>query len=204
MTLPAQHTTFNALDNWAIKTPPNQKGKGPEEKKGYRPGHGPEHVYNTLGYMYTKIIFKKSKHLEAFWSRNCQRTFWGLPKSKMLTLSGILRCSTWPTKCCKKILSAQCSDIRWTFTTLFMPFCCFIAFSKHVKLYFRSLSGFVTPLVKMLEGGWGILESPCLCVRLYVYLSAGFCPADMLWTAQPFVSKPDTVVHRPDLVCHAQ
>ena len=34
-TLPAQHTTFNTLDNWAIKPPPNQKGKGPE-RKGYR------------------------------------------------------------------------------------------------------------------------------------------------------------------------
>ena len=34
-TLPAQHTTFNTIDNWAIKTPPNQKGKGPE-RKGYR------------------------------------------------------------------------------------------------------------------------------------------------------------------------
>ena len=31
----AQHTTFNTLDNWAIKTPPNQKGKG-LERKGYR------------------------------------------------------------------------------------------------------------------------------------------------------------------------
>ena len=34
-TLPAQHKTFNTLDNWAIKPPPNQKGKGPE-RKGYR------------------------------------------------------------------------------------------------------------------------------------------------------------------------
>ena len=34
-TLPAQHTTFNTLDNWAINPPPNQKGKGPE-RKGYR------------------------------------------------------------------------------------------------------------------------------------------------------------------------
>ena len=34
-TLPAQHTTFNTLDNWSIKPPPNQKGKGPE-RKGYR------------------------------------------------------------------------------------------------------------------------------------------------------------------------
>ena len=34
-TLPAQHTTFNTLDNWAIKPQPNQKGKGPE-RKGYR------------------------------------------------------------------------------------------------------------------------------------------------------------------------
>ena len=31
-TLPTQHTTFNTLDNWAIKPPPNQKGKGPERK----------------------------------------------------------------------------------------------------------------------------------------------------------------------------
>ena len=31
----AQHTTFNTLDNWAIKPPLNQKGKGPE-RKGYR------------------------------------------------------------------------------------------------------------------------------------------------------------------------
>ena len=35
LTLPAQHTTFNTLDNWAIKPLPNQKGKGPE-RKGYR------------------------------------------------------------------------------------------------------------------------------------------------------------------------
>ena len=27
-----QHTTFKTLDNWAIKPPPNQKGKGPERK----------------------------------------------------------------------------------------------------------------------------------------------------------------------------
>ena len=31
--LPAQHTAFNTLENWAIKTPPNQKGP---ERKGYR------------------------------------------------------------------------------------------------------------------------------------------------------------------------
>ena len=35
MMLPAQHTTFNTLDNWAINPPPNQKGKGPE-RNGYR------------------------------------------------------------------------------------------------------------------------------------------------------------------------
>ena len=34
-TLPAQHTTFNTLDNWAIYPTPNQKGKRPE-RKGYR------------------------------------------------------------------------------------------------------------------------------------------------------------------------
>ena len=52
-TLPAQHTTFNTLDNWGHKTPPNQKGKGLEIKE--LKGHGPEHVYNTLGYIYIFI-----------------------------------------------------------------------------------------------------------------------------------------------------
>ena len=73
-----------------------------------------------------------------------------------------------------------------------MPFCCFIAFSKHVKLCFRPLSGFVILHIKML-GEWGrgggggrrgngegILESPCPCVRLFVCLSAGLCPEDIL------------------------
>ena len=48
-TLPAQHTTFNTLDNWAIKKPhPIKKEKDRKEKvKGY----GPEHVCNTLGYI---------------------------------------------------------------------------------------------------------------------------------------------------------
>jgi len=47
-TLPAQHTSFNTLDNWGHKTPTNQKGKGQERKR--LKGHGPEHVYNTLCY----------------------------------------------------------------------------------------------------------------------------------------------------------
>ena len=31
-TLPAQRTSFNTLDNWAIKLTSNQKGKGQERK----------------------------------------------------------------------------------------------------------------------------------------------------------------------------
>ena len=54
--LPAQHTTFNTLDNWGHKTPSQSKRKR-TGKKGLK-GHGPEHVYNTLGYMY---IFYKNK-----------------------------------------------------------------------------------------------------------------------------------------------
>ena len=122
----------------------------------------------------------------------------------MLTLSGILRYSTWPTKSCNKILSisAQSSDICQTFTTLFMPFCCFIAFFKHVKLCFRPLSDFVIPHVKML--GWGILESLCPCVHLFVYLSIRLCPEGILWTAQPFVSKPEMVCHAQESGCYLQ
>ena len=47
-TLPAQHTGFNTLDNWDHKTPTQSKRKK-TRKKGLK-GHGPKHVYNTLGY----------------------------------------------------------------------------------------------------------------------------------------------------------
>ena len=47
--LPAQHTGFNTLDNWGHKTPTQSKRKR-TGKKGLK-GHGPEHVYNTLGYI---------------------------------------------------------------------------------------------------------------------------------------------------------
>ena len=66
-----------------------------------------------------------------------------------------------------------------------MPFCCFIAFSKHVKLCFRPLSGFVIPHIKMLgelggggggEGGgrvyWNrrvlVSVSSCVCLLGFV------------------------------------
>ena len=48
-TLPAQHTTFNTLDNWGHKTPTQSKRKRTGKKRLY--GHGPKHVYNTLGYI---------------------------------------------------------------------------------------------------------------------------------------------------------
>ena len=51
-TLPAQRTGFNTLDNWGHKTSTQPKRTGKEGLK----GHGPEHVYNTLGY--TKIKHK--------------------------------------------------------------------------------------------------------------------------------------------------
>ena len=53
-TLPAQHTSFNTLDNWGHKTPTQSKRKR-TGKKGLK-GHGPEHVYNTLGYIIAKFF----------------------------------------------------------------------------------------------------------------------------------------------------
>ena len=47
-TLPAQHTTFNTLDNWGHKNPTQSKRKR-TRKKGLK-YHGLEHVYDTLGY----------------------------------------------------------------------------------------------------------------------------------------------------------
>ena len=56
-TLPAQRTGFNTLDNWGHKTPTQSKRKRTGKKR--LKGHGPKHVYNTLGY--TK---KKEKQAE--------------------------------------------------------------------------------------------------------------------------------------------
>ena len=59
-----------------------------------------------------------------------------------------------------------------------MPFCCSIAFSKHVKLCFSPHSGFVIPHVKMLGGGGGggvywnhrvlVSVSSCICLPGFV------------------------------------
>ena len=53
-TLPAQHTTLNTLDNWGHKTPTQSKRKRTGKKR--LQGHGLEHVYNTLGYIYIYIV----------------------------------------------------------------------------------------------------------------------------------------------------
>ena len=61
-TLPAQRTGFNTLDNMGHKTPTQSKRKRTENKR--LKGHGPEHVYNTLGYtsnMQGKTTDKKIK-----------------------------------------------------------------------------------------------------------------------------------------------
>ena len=44
-----QRTGFNTLDNWGHKTP--TQSKRIKDRKGKLKGHGPEHVYNTLGYI---------------------------------------------------------------------------------------------------------------------------------------------------------
>ena len=66
---------------------------------------------NKITPKYTGPNFRKSitlRHFEVEVVRECfikelvyaESIFWGLPKSKMLTLSGVLRYSTWLTKCC--------------------------------------------------------------------------------------------------------
>ena len=49
-TLLAQRSSFNTLDNWGHKTPTLSKRKSTGKKR--LKGHGLEHVYNTLGYIY--------------------------------------------------------------------------------------------------------------------------------------------------------
>ena len=63
-TLPAQHTTFNTLDNWAIKTPPNQKEKGPE-RKGYRVMA--RNMYTIHSVTYVKRHFRPPLKLKGRW-----------------------------------------------------------------------------------------------------------------------------------------
>ena len=48
MTLPAQRTGFNTLDNWGHTTHTQSKRK--RNRKERLKGQGPKHVYNTLGY----------------------------------------------------------------------------------------------------------------------------------------------------------
>ena len=57
----AQCTGFNTLDNWGHKTPTQSKRKRTGKKR--LKGHGPEHVYNTLGYIYTDLPGNKSTSL---------------------------------------------------------------------------------------------------------------------------------------------
>ena len=46
--LPLGQTGFNTLGNWGHETPTQSKRKRTGKKR--LKGHGPEHVYNTLGY----------------------------------------------------------------------------------------------------------------------------------------------------------
>ena len=66
-TLPAQCTGFNTLDNWGHKKPTQSKRKRTGKKS--LKGHGPEHVYNTLGYTNkTKTKKKKTCDWTSDWS----------------------------------------------------------------------------------------------------------------------------------------
>ena len=49
-----QRTGFNTLDNWGHKTPTQSKKE--KDRKERLKGHGPKHVYNTLGYTKTGLV----------------------------------------------------------------------------------------------------------------------------------------------------
>ena len=51
------------------------------------------------------------------------------------------------------------------------------------------------------RGYTGIAVSSCPSLHVSV---CRLCPEDILWTVQPFVSKPEMVVQRPEPVCRAQ
>ena len=60
MTLPAQRTGFNTLDNWGHKTPIQSKRKR-TGKKGLK-GHGPEHIYILYARLHKKTPLLFSVH----------------------------------------------------------------------------------------------------------------------------------------------
>ena len=62
-TLPAQHTTFNTLDNWAINPPPNQKGKGPE-RKGYRVMARNMYTIHSVTVSFANMVLSWCPHCE--------------------------------------------------------------------------------------------------------------------------------------------
>ena len=115
-TLPAQHTTFNTLDNLGHK-PPNQKGKGPERKV---IGHGPEHVYNTLGY-------NTKKEKELYWSNKFLSNYTlingqFLKKAYAWNIENMcvhkhMRCVCVCARACACLHACVCSCVRVCFVT---------------------------------------------------------------------------------------
>ena len=71
MTLPAQHTTFNTLDNWAIKPPPNQKRKGPE-RKGYRVMARNMYTIHSVTFVSCLFLSSSSFHIQR-WVYSAER-----------------------------------------------------------------------------------------------------------------------------------
>ena len=66
-TLPAQRTGFNTLHDWGHKTPTQSKRKRTGKKR--LKVHGPEHVYNTLGYIW------KHTHTHTHTHTDCSRNW---------------------------------------------------------------------------------------------------------------------------------
>ena len=79
---------FNTLDNWGHKTPTQSKKKKKKKKKRGKKkekkkerikdrkerlkGHGPKHVYNTLGYIYSSILCSRVHCCHMwFWASDC-------------------------------------------------------------------------------------------------------------------------------------
>ena len=93
-TLPAQRTGFNTLDNWGHKAPTQSKRKRAGKKR--LKGHGPEHVYNTLGYTFITYFraslskyLKFIRQLRAFFAWNKSLLKWAQSawnKAKQLTV----------------------------------------------------------------------------------------------------------------------
>ena len=150
-TLPAQCTGFDTLDNCGHKTPTQSKRKRTGKKR--LKGHGPEHVYNTLGYIYIVLL---SPFVGGGWDPDgwgppgCPTHFFSPDISWMGDWVGPTQSIGWS---CFALISIRRQQFRVN-QGIEVNFCFFITWVYYALSPGARLHTCVHPLVRI-GGGWG-------------------------------------------------